>query len=176
MSTPERGQALPLLLVLLVAATGAAVLVAEIGVAMAERTRAQTAADAAALAGAVEGARAAERIATANGATLLGYRDLGDVVEVEVRHQRARAVAAAEATVAAADGHDLAPIVRAALARAEQVLGHPVPVLGGAGVVVEVHPDVVDELRAITTATGLCQQGPPEDPVDFAPCPPTPPR
>jgi Putative Flp pilus-assembly TadE/G-like len=175
-STPERGQAVPLLLVVLVLATAAAVLVAELGVASTERIRAQTAADATALAGAVDGPRRAEQVAAANGASLEAYRDRDGTIEVLVRYRRARAVAAAEAASTGGDRTGVAPVVVAALARAEGLLGRPVPILSSTGIAVEVPADVAVDLAAISAATGLCQLWPPGDPVHFGPCPPTPPR
>lgn len=205
----ERGQAVPLLLVVLLLATVAAVVVAEVGAATIERAEAQAAADAAALAGADAGRSEAERVADANAATITRYRDLGDVVVVEVRHRRASATAAAEATPVPdgpGDRDGLAPVVLAALARADGLLGAPVPVVSGRrsaaeqqalwdarhsnpypvaapgtslherGLAVDVPLDVASALVALAGATGLCQPLPQTDPVHFEPCPPTNPR
>jgi hypothetical protein len=205
----ERGQAVPLLLVVLLLATLAAVVVAEVGAATIERAEAQAAADAAALAGAVHGAEEARRTAEANGAELTAYRDLGTVVVVDVRHRRATATAAADAPPLAAGAGDragLAPIVLAALARADELLGAPVPVVSGRrsaaeqqalwdarasnpfpvappgtslherGLAVDVPLDVASRLVAAASGTGLCQPLPRTDPVHFEPCPPNNPR
>lgn len=205
----ERGQAVPLLLVVLLLAVLAAVVVAEVGAATIERAEAQVAADAAALAGAVGGRAEAERAADANGAEVTGWRDVGDVVVVEVRYRRARATAAAEATAPPVTGGDragLAPIVLAALARAEDLLGAPVPVVSGRrsaaeqqalwedrasnpypvappgtslherGLAVDVPLALAPVLAAAAPRTGLCQPLPQTDPVHFEPCPPTSPR
>lgn len=92
--TEERGQALPLVALVLVLVVVVSLLLAAIGDAVIDRSRAQTAADAAALAGAAEGRAAAERLATANGAILVSF-DPGPpvevVVEIDGRRARARA-------------------------------------------------------------------------------------
>lgn len=99
----EVGQALPLVVLLVVAAAVAAVLVARVGVAADERTRARTAADAAALAGAAEGREAAAEVAAANGAELVSFGSEGDEVTVVVRLGRARAASRARREVVATD-------------------------------------------------------------------------
>jgi hypothetical protein len=65
-------------------ATVAALLVGRLGDAVAERTRARTAADAAALAGVTGGRAAAQAVASANGGRLTSYRVDGAVVEATV--------------------------------------------------------------------------------------------
>jgi len=91
----DRGQALPLLLLVLAVALVAAVAVGRAGAAAGEAARARTAADAAALAGAAEGRSEAARLATANGGELVSYVATGVAVEVVVRvgiaEERARA-------------------------------------------------------------------------------------
>lgn len=95
----DRGQALPLLVVAMAVALIAIVLLARMGSAATDAAQARTAADAAALAGAADGRAAAERLAEANGAELVGYRRLGDRVEVVVRVGPAQARAWAESVV-----------------------------------------------------------------------------
>lgn len=206
---PERGQAVPLLLVVLVLATIAAVVIAEVGAAAIERSRAQVAADAAALAGAAHGRAAAEEVAAANDARVTELRVVGTTVVVTVAYRRARARAAAEAPPrpsTTGDRDDLAPVLVAALARADALLGRPVPVVSGfrsraeqealwaardqnpfpvappgtslheVGLAVDVPSAEVVDLLAIAAAAGLCQPLPRTDPVHFEPCPPTSPR
>ena len=82
-----------LLLAVVVMAVLSVVAVGLFGQRIVDRGRAQTAADAAALA-AIEGGRsAAQRLATRNGAVLVGYSEAGDVVTVvvELRGERATA-------------------------------------------------------------------------------------
>jgi hypothetical protein len=132
----ERGQVVPLMLVVLVLAAVAGVVVAQVAAASIERGHAQMAADAAALAGAAEGRPTAEALAEANGAELSGYVERGVAVEVDVRFRRASARATAEAVTTTpapggGDRHGLAPAVAAALARADALLGRSVPVVSG---------------------------------------------
>jgi hypothetical protein len=94
----DRGQAVLVLLAVVVIAAVAASALAGMGATAAHRDHAQAAADAAALAGAVSGERAAARVAAANGAQLVSFTVLGAVLEVEVayrgQHARARAARA----------------------------------------------------------------------------------
>jgi len=94
----ERGQVLPLVLVILLVAAGGLLLLAHLGARATAQARAQVAADAAALAGAAEGQHAAEVLASANGAVLESYEVEGPRVRVVVRTGGARAVAVAERT------------------------------------------------------------------------------
>jgi len=91
----DAGQVLPLIGVVLIAAVVLALGVARLGVVMAERARAHTAADAAALAGVVEGREAAVAIAIENGASVVAFDRRLDEVEVRVRVGAAEAVARA---------------------------------------------------------------------------------
>lgn len=170
--TSESGQALPLLLVVLVLATAVAVLVADLGVAAVQRARARTAADAAALAGAAEGEPAARLIAADNGAEVVSYERDGIVVEVAVRVGDATARATAEGQPPVRGG--AVPALAAALARAAQILGRPVPVLAivDGGTAVEVAQEAGRDLDAIARDSGLCRQAPAAGPVHFEPCPP----
>lgn len=94
----ERGQVLPLVLVILLVAAGGLLLLTHLGARAAAQARAQVAADAAALAGAAEGRDAAAALATANGAILESFDVDGPRVRVVVRAGGARAAAAAERT------------------------------------------------------------------------------
>jgi hypothetical protein len=93
MARTERGQALPLVAVI-VALTGLMALgLGRIGAVVVARAEAQTAADAAALAGAAHGRDAAEALATANAGRLASWQAVGREVEVTVvvRGELARA-------------------------------------------------------------------------------------
>lgn len=166
------------MLLVLALATASAVVVAELAVATVERAHAQTAADAAALAGAAAGEGAARVAAVANGAEVTRYRVSGAVVAVEVAYRRARAAASAEALAARpADARaGLAPVLVAALARADQLLGRRVPVVAGHddGMVAEVPEALVPALLAVAEGAGLCRPAPEDHPVHFAPCPTSP--
>ncbi len=92
----DRGQATPLLAIVLVLA---ALLLVPTGLlirATVERAQAQSAADAAALAGALDGEDAARQVAADNGARLVAYAAFDDWVQVTVvigdRRAMARAV------------------------------------------------------------------------------------
>lgn len=169
----ERGQALPLLVVVLVLAAAVAVVVADIGSAAVQRARARTAADAAALAGAAEGEAGARSVAADNGAELVSFAVDGAVVEVVVTLGDARARATAEGRRSAPGA--ASPALAAALARAEQLLGRPVPVVAvlEGGAAVEVDAAAVAELDAVAADSGLCRQSGTSRPVHFGPCPPS---
>lgn len=81
----ERGQAVPLMAVAVVFVGVLAIVVARMGQAALDASRAQAAADAAALAGAVAGRPAADRLATTDGGRLLQFRQIGADVLVAVR-------------------------------------------------------------------------------------------
>ena len=91
----DNGQAVLLLLAVVVLAALSLVAVGLFGQRIVDRGRAQTAADAAALAATGGGRSAAQRLATRNGAVLVGYSEVGDVVTVTVEihgeHATARA-------------------------------------------------------------------------------------
>lgn len=89
----DSGQAVVLLLAVVVMAALSVVAVGLFGQRIVDRGRAQTAADAAALAATEGGRSAAQRLATRNGAVLVGYSEAGDVVTVvvELRGERATA-------------------------------------------------------------------------------------
>ncbi len=71
----DRGQAVPLMIVVLFIVMGAVAATVEIGQLLNESAQARTAADAAALAGAAEGRAEAELLAAANGGVLLSYEE-----------------------------------------------------------------------------------------------------
>ena len=102
----DRGQAAPLMVVMLLVVTVVAVATVEIGQLLDESARARTAADAAALAGAAAGRNEAAALAAANGGLLLSYSEqeaVGDsgavLVTVAVRVGRAGRTARAERLV-----------------------------------------------------------------------------
>ena len=91
----DRGQAVPMMMVVLLVAMVAVVATIEIGRLLDESAQARTAVDAAALAGAAAGRDEAARIAAANGGQLLSYvedppTDGDDAVRVTVTVQVGR--------------------------------------------------------------------------------------
>jgi len=208
----DRGQATPLAAALLAIVIVAMVGLVPVGRALADRAHARTAADAAALAGAADGEDAARSLAADNGAELLEYRRAGDEVVVRVRvgdtdaWARARAtgrhatVAGGAAGEGAGDRSGLAPAMLAAVARADALLGHPVPIASGLrtraeqealwegrhtnpypvarpgtsdherGLAIDVPRARVPEVLAVARAAGLCRPLPDTDPVHFTVC------
>ncbi|HEX4979840.1 MAG TPA: M15 family metallopeptidase [Acidimicrobiales bacterium] len=198
----DAGQAIPLVVLLLVAAAGTLLVLGAYGHQLLRQARVQTAADAAALAGAASGARAAHVVAEANGATMVDFERLpGGDVRVRVEREGARAGARARAELSAPPtGGGLAPAMRAALARAEQLLGRPVPVVSGRrspveqrrlwerradnrypvappgssqherGLAIDVPTGFVQSLLEVGPQAGLCQPLPRSDPVHFEVC------
>jgi hypothetical protein len=122
------------------------------------RARAQAAADAAALAGAGQGRAAADELAAANGSTILDYVETGTHVRVEVVDRRGERAVAEAAAGKTDPTEDLAPAMRAALARATQVLGSAVsPVaLDPGGLSVQLARPVTAALTDRGAETGLC--------------------
>jgi hypothetical protein len=206
-ATGDAGQALPLITVLVAVAGLAAVVLAQLGGAAVSRARAGGAADAAALAGAIDGRDAAEELARVNGGSLVSFERRGPTVEVVVQVGRATARARAEArgvggrsSIGRGDRVGLAPVVVAALARAEELLGRPVPIVSGfrsraqqerlwarrasnpypvavpgtsaheRGMAIDVPASFAPLLAGVSTASGLCQPLPASDPVHFEPC------
>ena len=102
----ERGQALPLVLVIMAAAVGAMLLLGGLGRRAVEGAQAQTAADAAALAGAAEGPPAAEELARLNGSPSADVTGaVGDAtVTVRVGRRRCGRPRPGPATVPRASG------------------------------------------------------------------------
>lgn len=202
----ERGQTVPLVLLLVALAAAAALVVAELGARAVHAADARTAADAAALAGAVGGEPAARAAAEANGGRLLDFRQRGAdaLVTVEVEGSRAQARARNEGAVGAGAGGSatgLDPRLRAAIARAEALLGQPVPITSGwrspaeqqrlwdrrhlnpfpvarpgtsrheQGLAIDVPRSFVARLRSVAAAAGLCFPMPSTDPIHFELCP-----
>ncbi len=91
----DRGQAVVLLLAVVVMAALAVVGVGRFSERIVDRGRAQTAADAAALAATVGGRSAAVRLATVNGAQLVSFAQVGEAVTVVVEVDGERATARA---------------------------------------------------------------------------------
>lgn len=81
----DRGQAIALLLAVIVVAVVLTVAIARFSARLVDGRQAQLAADAAALAGVVDGREAAEQLAAANGAVLVDFVTVGADVIVEVR-------------------------------------------------------------------------------------------
>jgi hypothetical protein len=134
-SHDERGQAVPIVAVLVLVAGGLAIAVGQFGVAAVRAGRAQTAADAGALAAAVADRAAATDAVAANGGRLVDVVRDGDDVEVlvAVGDALARARARRQTPVMAPTGRQagLAPAMLAAVARAEQLLGEELPITSG---------------------------------------------
>lgn len=163
----ERGSAVPLLVLVVLAAGGAIVLLGRIGGAAVERASARTAADAAALAGAAEGRAAASSVAAANGGRIESYRELGTETEVRVDVGKATAVARAHRDAGGRGPDGMAPALRAVWTRLGQLLGQAVPVYsvvpsssGQPGAAVIVPPDWASRLTAVGRQAGLCQVAP----------------
>ena len=202
----EQGSTLPFMALAIVLAGVIVVLLGRVGGAATARAGARSAADAAALAGAAAGRSAAVELARANGAELLSYEEIGLDTKVRVR------LGIAEATGRARRRGDrdggggsgttkgLAAAMRAALARAEQLLGGPVPITSGwrsterqaelyasraanpypvappgssmheKGLAIDVPADFVPRLLAVAPKAGLCQPYPADDPIHFEVC------
>ena len=216
MDDEERGSALPMLVLGVVLAGTLALQIGRMGGAAGSRARAQTAADAAALAGAADGEHAARALAEANGARLVSFEERGADARVVVEvgparatgrarregggHAGAPGLAAPGLAAGSADPGGLAPAMRAALARAEQLLGQPVPITSGyrsperqralwlnrasnpypvaapgtsmheRGLAIDVPPSFVARLASVAAQVGLCHPYPKADPIHFEVC------
>jgi hypothetical protein len=202
----------PLVALIVVGVGVLALALGRIGGAAAARADAQTAADAAALAGAAEGRGAAEALAAANGARLVSFEQKNSDTRVVVELGPAQATGTARRD-GAADDHGsaggrsgpgsregLAPAMKAALARAEQLLGHPISITSGyrsrqdqerlfanrannpypvappgssmheQGLAVDVSPGAVPDVARVGPRSGLCHPFPEADPVHFEVC------
>jgi len=204
----ERGSTVPFIALTIVLVGVIVILLGRMGGAATQRAGARNAADAAALAGAAAGRSAADELARANGAELLSYREIGLDTEVRVRHGVAEAVGRARRTgdrdggggAGAGATKGLAAAMRAALARAEQLLGRPVPITSGyrsteaqaqlyanraanpypvappgssmheKGLAIDVPADFVPRLLEVAPRAGLCQPYPADDPIHFEVC------
>ena len=206
MHRDEQGSTLPFVALAIVLAGVTIVLLGRVGGAATARAGARSAADAAALAGAAAGRAAAAQLAQANGAELLSYEEIGFDTKVRVRLGQAEATGRARRT---GDRHDGAPTgttkglaaaMRAALARAEQLLGRKVPITSGyrsseaqaalyagragnpypvappgssmheKGLAIDVPADFVPTLLPVAAKAGLCQPYPADDPIHFEVC------
>lgn len=187
----ERGQVLPLTAVMIVLAGVVCLAAGKLGGAAVARAQATTAADAAALAGAAAGQAAAREAAGANGGRLTAFDQLGPDARVEVELGQASATARARRTgggggPAGGPGQaGVAPAMRAALARAAQLVGRTVPLSGappgtalpgdaaarhGRGLAIDVAPSFVATLSLVAAGAGLCQPYPESHPVHFELC------
>jgi hypothetical protein len=208
----QRGSVTPLVALAIVLAGGGALLLGRLGGAGVARAAARTAADAAALAGAAEGEAAARQVASANGAQIVRYEVEGQDTRVAVRlgpaeataraRRRLRPTAATGAGGGAggADPGGLTPAMRGAIARAEQLLGEPVPITSGyrstaqqaalyarraenpypvappgssmheRGMAIDVPSSFVPRLLSVAGQAGLCQPYPATDPIHFELC------
>lgn len=210
----DDGQATPLAAALMALVLAAMVGLVPAGRALADRAQARTAADAAALAGAAEGEEAARALAERNGAVVVWFRRNGAEVLVRVRVDGVVADARARATgvwpgpagpgspATEGDRAGLAPAMLSALARADGLLGRPVPVVSGLrtraeqeelwarrhtnpypvarpgtsdherGLAVDVARADVPAVLAVAAQAGLCRPLPDTDPVHFVLCSP----
>lgn len=207
MDAPERGQVAPLLALFAVAVGLAALGLGRFGAQAVDHARARTAADAAALAAAAAGGEqgdaVARRYAAANGAAVETYEAAGGDVRVRVTAGAGTASARARASgPAPPPTPGLAPALRAALVRATQMLGEPVPVTSGfrssadqrrlwagragnrypvappgtsmheRGLAIDVPLPMAERLAGLSAQTGLCRPYPVSDPVHFELCRP----
>lgn len=203
--THERGSTLPFVALTIVLIGVIVILLGRMGGAATARAGARNAADAAALAGAAAGRTAADELARANGAELLDYTEVGNDTQVRVRLGPAEAVGRARRTGDRDGGgagatKGLAAAMRAALGRAEQLLGRAVPITSGyrsteaqaqlyanraanpypvaapgssmheKGLAIDVPADFVPQLLAVAPKAGLCQPYPGDDPIHFEVC------
>jgi hypothetical protein len=202
----QRGSTLPFFALTIVLVGVIVILLGRMGGAATSRAGARNAADAAALAGAAAGRSAADELARANGAELISFSETGLETEVRVRLGPAEAVGRARRSgdrdggAGAGAVKGLAAAMRAALARAEQLLGRPVPITSGyrsteaqaqlyanreanpypvappgssmheKGLAIDVPADFVDDLLAVAPKAGLCQPYPADDPIHFEVC------
>jgi hypothetical protein len=206
----DRGQATVLVVGALALVAVMVLGLAHAGRAVTDRAQARTAADAAALAGAADGEDAARSLASANGAELVAYLREGDEVIVKVSVDGAVAHGRARRTVVAIGSGPfpggsgkragLAPAMAAALVRADELLGEPVPIVSGfrsreqqqalwdgrasnpypvakpgsslheQGLAVDVPRDFVPRLLSVAAEAGLCHPLPRTDPVHFVVC------
>ena len=206
MGRGERGSALVALVLVVAIAAGMVWGVRSLDLGGVFRSRSDRVAAEAARAGAVDGPQGAWVVATSNGATVVSFDVEGPdvVVAVDVLgvvgHGRARSRAADLAALVASGRQGLAPAVLASLARADVLLGRPVPVVSGLrsttrqaelyaqrasnpypvappgsskhehGLAVDVPLGLAPALAGIASSTGLCQPYPATNPVHFELC------
>ncbi len=196
----ERGQALPLLVVIVALTVGAASAVALLGARAGRLARAQSAADAVALAG-VSDRAAIGTVSQATGARVIDVdAGVGRVrVDVELHDERASATAVRPRD----ELTGLQPVMVAAVRAAEALLGEPVPIASGfrtraeqewlwahrherqypvappgtsrheVGLAIDVPWWFVGRLALVAHRAGLCQPLPLRDRVHFELCPVT---
>lgn len=181
-SQAQHGQVLPLVAVIVVLAGLVSVVLGRLGGAATARARAATAADAAALAGAAAGPAAARELARENGGLVVEYERDGTDTEVVV--ELGAAVARARARRSGPGDGGPAPGLRAAVARAGQLLGTSVPIVGSSrvvnghpaaprrslGVAVDVPPEFIERLLSVAAQVGLCRPYPRALPGHFELC------
>lgn len=216
-SGDDAGQVAPLMVLALVVTGLACLGLGRFGRGAVDAAGARTAADAAALGGAAGGEADARALARANGGQLVGFERAGADVRVRVRLGAAVVSARAQASgrvgsggsssgsagpsvSAPRDQGGLDPGLQAALARAGQLLGTPVPITSGVrsaldqarlftarssnpypvappgtsmherGLAVDVPRDVAERLAPLAGRTGLCRPYPEADAVHFELC------
>lgn len=185
MRARERGQVLPLMAMVVVLVGLVCLAAGKLGGKAVEKAQADTAADAAALAGAAGGRVAADEAAEANGGRVTRMETAGADTRVVVERPGG-ASASARARRSGSPTTGPAPALRAALARAAQLLGGPVPTLPpadgghgpgdaadrhGRGLAVDVPPSFAAPLAAVAAGAGLCRPYPDDHPVHFEVCP-----
>lgn len=131
----ERGSITPFIALFVVITAGLTMGVARFGAEAAIAAQARTAADAAALAGAAEGEQAARQVAHINGARLVSFsvegREAQVTVELDGTKVSARAQGSMPDSPHGTGAKGLHPQLLNALARAEALLGKPVPISSG---------------------------------------------
>jgi hypothetical protein len=205
----DAGQVVPVAVALMTLLVVALLALVPAAAALGQRARAGTAADAAALAGAAGGEDEAHRLAEANGGEVVAFTRAGEEVvvrvrvgdvEAEARAQGRRRPPPAPGGGGGGERAGLAPGLLAALARADALLGFPVPVASGLrsyeeqqalwerratnpypvarpgtsdherGRAVDVSRASVPAVLGVAEAAGLCQPLPVSDPVHFVAC------
>ncbi len=160
MRDSQRGQVVPLLAAFIVFAGLVLIALAHLGGGAVDRAMARRAADAAALAGAAEGHNVADRLARENGARITRYDERGTDTELVVRYGDARAIARARREGGGTKQGEASPALRAALARAAQILGHAPKLVRARGYVAEFTDAGFAELAPRAAEAGLCAAGP----------------
>jgi hypothetical protein len=179
----QRGQATPLVALVVLAIGGLLFGIARFGATVSHAAQAQAAADAGALAGAVEDRNATEAVVGANGGEVATYERFGSEIQVRAVVGDAWAVARARragggGTVTGWVGRDavggaggrLSPDLRDALAAAAALLRQPVPVTEAGGRWVAVPRTFAARLSGVAGRVGLCRSTRQIDPVRFAQC------
>lgn len=195
----DAGQVIPLVAAGIGIVAIAIVVVGLLGQRAVARAQARTAADAAALAAAVAGAEAGQQIGRANGADSVNISIDGQIAVAHVTLATMSAAARAEEELLpGADG--LAPAMIAAIARAEELLGQPIPIVSGfrsleeqqalwdnrhnnpypvafpgtsmheLGLAIDIPSGFVATLLTVANQAGLCQILPVSDPIHFELC------